>query len=129
VTMTSGFLKQKDVDRYFDILKRARKKAGKDTVYDKRIAQIEEEMQPLKKQFAELKRVGPPFEGYVTDIPVKIDGDLSGEELEHAIGEATNAAGAAAKQLYVESISQMVNDMDLNLPGLDSVLTNLTGGG
>jgi DNA-binding protein YbaB len=60
---------------------------------------------------------------------VKIDGDLSGEELEHAIGEATNAAGAAAKQLYVESISQMVNDMDLNLPGLDSVLTNLTGGG
>lgn len=60
---------------------------------------------------------------------VKIDGDLAGEELEHAIQEATNAAGAAAKQLYAESISQMVKDMDLNLPGLDNLLTQLTGGG
>jgi DNA-binding protein YbaB len=59
---------------------------------------------------------------------VKIDGDLSGQELEHAIQEATNAAGAAAKQLYSESISQMVSDMDLNLPGIDGVLKNLTGG-
>ena len=60
---------------------------------------------------------------------VKIDGDLSGHELEQAIQEATNAAGAAAKQLYAEAISQMVNDMDLNLPGLDNVLSHLTGGG
>lgn len=60
---------------------------------------------------------------------VKINGDLSGEDLEHAIADATNAAGAAAKQLYGEAISQMVEDMDLNLPGLDSVLAHLTGGG
>ncbi len=53
---------------------------------------------------------------------VKIVGDLGGHELETAIQEATNAAGAAAKQLYAEAISQMVNDMDLNLPGLDNVL-------
>ncbi len=59
---------------------------------------------------------------------VKIDGDLSSEELEQAVLEATNAAGAAAKQLYAEAISQMVSDMDLNFPGLDGVLTNLTGG-
>ena len=60
---------------------------------------------------------------------VGIDGDLSGHDLEQAIQEATNAAGAAAKQLYAESISQMVNDMDLKLPGLDNVLAHLTGGG
>ncbi len=59
---------------------------------------------------------------------VKIEGDLSGEELEHAIQDATNAAGAAAKQLYAEAISQMVEDMDLQLPGIDNVLASLTGG-
>lgn len=60
---------------------------------------------------------------------VKINGDLTGQELEHAIQEATNAAGAAARQLYAEAISQMVDDLDLHLPGLDSILTRLTGGG
>ena len=60
---------------------------------------------------------------------VKIGEGLSGHELEHAIQEATNASGAAAKQLYAEAISQIVGDMDLNLPGLDNVLTSLTGGG
>ena len=59
---------------------------------------------------------------------VKIDGDLQGEELEQAIQDATNAAGAAAKQLYAEAISKMVEDMDLQLPGLDNVLSSLTGG-
>ena len=59
---------------------------------------------------------------------VKLDGDLTGHDLEQAIQEATNAAGAAAKQLYAEAISQMVNDMDINLPGLDNVLSSLTGG-
>ena len=60
---------------------------------------------------------------------VKINGSLSGRELEQAIQEATNAAGAAAKQLYAEAINQMVTDMDLNLPGLDNILSHLTGGG
>ncbi len=60
---------------------------------------------------------------------VEIDGDdLVGAELEQAIVEATNAAGAAAKALYAESISQMVSEMDLNLPGIDGLLASLTGG-
>ncbi len=59
---------------------------------------------------------------------VTITGELAGQDLEHAVRDATNAAGAAAKQLYAEAISQMVSDMDVNLPGLDGVLTNLTGG-
>ncbi|MFA7158982.1 MAG: DUF4838 domain-containing protein [Kiritimatiellia bacterium] len=77
VTATSGFMKQKDVDRYFDILKRARSKAGKDSAYDRRILQIEEEMQPLRIQFANLRRTGPTFQGYITKIPPQIDGDLT----------------------------------------------------
>lgn len=60
---------------------------------------------------------------------VDIGGDLSGDALEEAVLEAANAAGAAAKQLYADSISQMVKEMDLNLPGLDNMLSHLTGGG
>jgi DNA-binding YbaB/EbfC family protein len=60
---------------------------------------------------------------------VTIDDALNGSELEQAVQDATNAAGAAAKQLYAEAISHMVNEMDLNLPGLDNVITSLTGGG
>ncbi|WP_246146722.1 YbaB/EbfC family nucleoid-associated protein [Rubripirellula lacrimiformis] len=56
------------------------------------------------------------------------DESLAGSELESAIVEATNAAGAAAKKLYAESITNMVDDMDLKLPGLDSVISTLTGG-
>ncbi len=59
---------------------------------------------------------------------VKINGSLSGHELEQAIQDATNAAGAAAKQLYAEAVSKLASDMELNLPGVDSLLTNLTGG-
>lgn len=64
--------------------------------------------------------------GHVDEI--KIEGDLTGPDLEQAVQDATNAAGAAAKQLYAESISQMISDMDLNLPGIDNVLASLTGG-
>jgi len=64
--------------------------------------------------------------GHVDEI--KIAGDLTGPDLEQAVQDATNAAGAAAKQLYAESISQMISDMDLNLPGIDNVLASLTGG-
>lgn len=60
---------------------------------------------------------------------VKIEGDLTGHELEQAILEATNAAGAAAKQLFAEAIQEMVKEMDVNIPGVDKLLTNLTGAG
>lgn len=64
--------------------------------------------------------------GHVTEV--KLDGDLTGRELEQAIQDATNAAGAAAKQLYAEAISQLANELELNVPGVDNLLTNLTGG-
>jgi len=76
VTATSGFLKEEDVNRYFDILKRAHGKAGRDTVYDRRIAQMEIEMESLKKLFPNLKRSGPELRAHTTEQPVIIDGDL-----------------------------------------------------
>ena len=71
-----GFLQAEDVDRYFEILERARQKAGADTIFDKRIAQIEAEMQPLKLLPVGMKRSGPDFQVYTSREPVTIDGDL-----------------------------------------------------
>lgn len=48
-------------------------------------------------------------------------------ELEQAILEATNAAGATAKQTYADAIRQMAADMNLDLPGIDGLLTSFTG--
>lgn len=81
ITETTGFLKEKDVDKYFEILGKAREKAGKGTIYDKRVAMIEDEMRPLKKLFPNLKRTGPSFRVYPTSADFKIDGDL--DEYKH----------------------------------------------
>lgn len=59
---------------------------------------------------------------------VKISGDLRDHALEQAIQDATNAAGAAAKQLYAEAVSQLATELELNVPGVDGLLTSLTGG-
>lgn len=63
--------------------------------------------------------------GHVRSVKID-DHDLRGEPLELAIAGATNAAGAAAKSLYAESVQQMVADMDIKLPGLDSIVSTLT---
>jgi hypothetical protein len=75
ITVAGGFLKPADVDRYFDLLKRARDKAG-DTIYGKRVDFIADEMTPLKNLFEKLKRTGPKVEGYVPEEPPVIDGNL-----------------------------------------------------
>jgi len=77
ITATGGFLKQEDVDRYFDILQRAKEKAG-DTIYGKRIAFIMAEIESLKLLFDKLKRSGPDIQIQTSknNQPV-IDGDLS----------------------------------------------------
>jgi hypothetical protein len=93
VSSAGGFLKAPDVDRYFEILKRARIKAGEGSVYDRRIARIEDEMQPLKKLFPNLKRTGPDFYAHTPEgIPPQIDGDLekpfwSGVNLWYTMGD------------------------------------------
>jgi hypothetical protein len=75
ITAAGGFLKPADVVRYFDILSRAKVKAG-DTVYGRRIDYIAAEMAPLKLLFEKLKRTGPNLKIPATkEVPV-IDGDL-----------------------------------------------------
>ncbi|TWU41524.1 hypothetical protein Q31b_29730 [Novipirellula aureliae] len=59
---------------------------------------------------------------------VQIASESGGAALEPLVMEATNNAGAEAKQLYADAITQMVNEMDLHIPGLDNILAHLTGG-
>lgn len=44
------------------------------------------------------------------------------------ICQATNKAGAEAKRLYGEAMHAMAKEMNLNLPGMESLLTKMTGG-
>ncbi len=76
ITAAGGFLKPADVTRYFDILKRAKAKAG-DSIYGKRIDLIASEMEPLKRLFDNLKRTGPAIRGFEAKSKAKIDGDLT----------------------------------------------------
>ena len=75
VTAAGGFLKQEDVDRYFDILERAKEKAG-NTAYGKRIDGIREEMSSLSLLFEKLKRNGPNLQIMTSRSEPLIDGDL-----------------------------------------------------
>ncbi|MCX6984806.1 MAG: DUF4838 domain-containing protein, partial [Lentisphaerae bacterium] len=77
VTQSTGFLKEKDMDKYFEILARARAKAGKGSVYDKRIADMEKAYEPLKKLFSNLKRRGPNIRAFPVANDIKIDGDIT----------------------------------------------------
>ena len=65
--------------------------------------------------------------GHVQSI--QISDELTGEALEEAILEATNAAGAAAKQMYADAVSQLARELNLNVPGIDGLLSTLTGQG
>ena len=58
---------------------------------------------------------------------ITIETTLIGEDLEIATMHATNEAGASAKQLFASAITDMTSEMDLNLPGMDGILSSLTG--
>ena len=75
ITAAGGFLKPADVDRYAEILARAKAKAG-DTIYGKRIDFIVAEMAPLKLLFEKLKRTGPNIQIQTSNEKPLIDGNL-----------------------------------------------------
>ena len=101
------------------------------------LQQLPEKMQELnermKNEYVTAKsscgRVEVTMSGTGTVQAVSIEEGLSGSDAEQAVLDATNAAGAEAKRMYAEAISQMAGEMDLNMPGIDNLLTSLTGGG
>jgi DNA-binding protein YbaB len=64
--------------------------------------------------------------GEVKTVTIKED-EMEKTEIEIAVFEATNQAGATAKQTYADAIRQMAADMNLNVPGIDGLLTSFTG--
>lgn len=69
------FLKATDIDRYFDILDRARLRAG-DSIYGQRIDLIASEMAGLTDLKGRFTRTGPRVRGYRRWQPPEIDGNL-----------------------------------------------------
>ncbi len=59
------------------------------------------------------------------DVAAGVDAAM----LADAFKEASNAAGSAAKQMYAQAISDMVAEMNINVPGIDGMLNSLTGNG
>ena len=76
ITSAGGFLKPGDVDHFFEILDRAKAKAG-DSIYGQRIAGIKGEMETLKLVFEKLKRTGPNLKIRTANEAPVIDGDLT----------------------------------------------------
>ena len=76
VTASGGFLKQADIDQFFALLSAAKAKTG-DSIYTRRIALLEAEMQPLTGLFANLQRSNGGITGYWAHHPPKIDGDFT----------------------------------------------------
>lgn len=76
LTESTGFLKEKDVDKYFEILARAKNGVEEGSVYHRRITTIESEMQSLTELFPSLKRTGPDFQARMLEKPPTIDGSL-----------------------------------------------------
>lgn len=76
VSLNGGYLRPEDGDKFFDILARAKAKAGADTdtVYGERIAMIEEDMSPMRTVFNNLKRTGPDVAAPRLSNNVTIDG-------------------------------------------------------
>lgn len=72
-------------------------------------------------------RVTVTMNGVGEVASVQIDPELAGEELSTAVKEASNSAGAAAKELFASAIRDMTAEMDLNLPGMENIIGAMTG--
>ncbi len=97
---------------------------------------LPEKMQELNQRMQDEHVTGASSCGRVTVIvncvgevqSVNIVEEISERvEIEQATLEATNRAGASAKQTYADAIREMVADMNLDFPGIDGLLTSFTG--
>lgn len=65
--------------------------------------------------------------GEVQSVTISAE-EMSTADTERVVLEATNQAGATAKQAYADAIREAVADMNLDIPGIDGLLTSFTGG-
>ncbi len=79
VTAAGGYIKKDDVPILFDLLEKAKAKAGNDTIYARRIAMLESEMAMLKDVFAKLERKGPEVRAntFTDGDQPNVNGDLT----------------------------------------------------
>ena len=66
--------------------------------------------------------------GKALSIKIEQD-DLGKEQIEQATLDAVNQAGALAKQRYAEAVAEMAGDMNLNIPGIEGMISSMTGNG
>ena len=78
VTAHSGYIRKEDVSRVFDLLEKAKAKAGKNTVFARRIGKLEQEMLPLKDVFKQMARKGPLVRAmmFTDEAKPDVNGDL-----------------------------------------------------
>ncbi|MCO8122966.1 YbaB/EbfC family nucleoid-associated protein [Stieleria sp. TO1_6] len=65
--------------------------------------------------------------GEVQTVSINDEG-MDSNDTAQAVLEATNQASATAKQTYADSIREMVAGMNLDIPGIEGLLTSFTGG-
>jgi len=65
--------------------------------------------------------------GEVQSVAITEESAMTTVDTESAVVEATNRAGATAKQTYADAIREMVSEMNLDLPGVEGLLTSFTG--
>ncbi|MEO1615013.1 MAG: YbaB/EbfC family nucleoid-associated protein [Planctomycetota bacterium] len=97
--------------------------------------ELPEKMQELNARMKDEHVSGMSSCGRVTVVvncvgevqSIKIAEGMEHAELEPAILEATNQAGATAKQTFADAVQQMVSDSGVDLPGVDGLLSSFTG--
>jgi len=108
VTATSGFLKEKDVERFFAILADAKAKCPKESAYFRRVEYLEKGYAPLKKMFESLKRQGPVFR--LNSMPAKKAPDGDFKNYLQWITMAVNRTAEPVPKNRTEVCVQMTND-------------------
>ena len=115
VTENSGFLKEQDVSKYFELLAAAKAKTNAGSIYHQRIDAMEKGYAPLKKLFPSLKRTGPTRRAYFVPNNTVVDGNLSkykhgwmtmldnrsGEEVRRNATHAVVSLSQNRKMMYV----------------------------
>lgn len=66
------------------------------------------------------------LQGIKIDPRLMADGDMG--PAEQSICDATNEATVMAKRRYGQAIHEMAQELNLNIPGIELLLTRLTGG-